>query len=100
MTDVAPKEIVRAAKLRDDLSFASFRHGGFTEAADADLTDAQLPAAGRQRHRHDRSVDLQRLRTHIVALHLADMSQTPILGRALRTRGAGWWLEIPDIARR
>ena len=32
------KEIVRAAKLRDDLSFASFRHGGFTEAADADLT--------------------------------------------------------------
>jgi hypothetical protein len=38
------KEIVRAAKLRDDLSFASFRHGGFTEAADADLTDAQLGA--------------------------------------------------------
>ena len=36
------KESVRAAKLRDDLSFASFRHGGFTEAADADLTDAQL----------------------------------------------------------
>jgi len=32
----------RAAKLRDDLSFASFRHGGFTKAADADLTDAQL----------------------------------------------------------
>jgi hypothetical protein len=43
------KEIVRAAKLRDDLSFASFRHGGFTEAADADLTDAQLRAAGRHR---------------------------------------------------
>jgi hypothetical protein len=38
MTDVAPKEIVRAPK------FASFRHGGFTEAADADLTDAQLGA--------------------------------------------------------
>ena len=43
------KEIFRAAKLRDDLSFASFRHGGFTEAADADLTDAQLRAAGRHR---------------------------------------------------
>jgi hypothetical protein len=28
--------------LPDDLSFASFRHGGFTEAADTDLTDAQL----------------------------------------------------------
>ena len=35
----------RAAKLRDDLSFASFRHGGFTKAADADLTDAQLRRA-------------------------------------------------------
>jgi hypothetical protein len=43
------KEIVRAAKLRDDLSFASFRHGGFTEAADADLTDPQLRAVGRHR---------------------------------------------------
>ena len=41
------KEIFRAAKLHDDLSFASSRHGGFTEAADADLTDAQLRAAGR-----------------------------------------------------
>jgi hypothetical protein len=31
--------------LRDDLSFASFRRSGFTEAADADLTNAQLRAA-------------------------------------------------------
>jgi len=35
--------------LRDDVSLTSFRHGGFTEAADADLTDAQLRAAGRNR---------------------------------------------------
>ena len=42
------KEIVRAATLRDDVSLASFRHGGFTEAADADLTDAQLRAARAQ----------------------------------------------------
>jgi hypothetical protein len=41
-------ELVRAAKLRDDFSVAPFRHGGFTEAADADLTDAQLRAAGRK----------------------------------------------------
>ena len=42
--------IVRAATLRDDISLASFRHdGGFIEAADADLTDAQLRAAGRHR---------------------------------------------------
>jgi hypothetical protein len=30
---------IRAADLRDELTFTSFRHGGFTEAADADLTD-------------------------------------------------------------
>jgi hypothetical protein len=28
------KEIIRSAGLRDDLSFTSFRHGGFTEAGD------------------------------------------------------------------
>jgi len=43
------KKIVRAAKIRDELSFSSFRHGGFTEGADADLTDAELRAAGRHR---------------------------------------------------
>jgi hypothetical protein len=34
------KDIIRAAGLRDDLPFTSFRHGGFTEGADADMTDA------------------------------------------------------------
>jgi hypothetical protein len=43
------KEIIRAASLRDELSFTSFRHGGFTEAADADLTDAQIRAQGRHK---------------------------------------------------
>src|SRR5262249_30400509 len=43
------KKIVRAAKLRDELSFSSIRHDGFTEGADADLTDAELRAAGRHR---------------------------------------------------
>jgi hypothetical protein len=41
------KEIVRSAGLRDELSFTSFRHGGFTEGADSDLSDAELRAAGR-----------------------------------------------------
>jgi hypothetical protein len=36
------KEVIRAAALRDELTFTSFRHGGFTEAADSDLTDADL----------------------------------------------------------
>jgi hypothetical protein len=43
------KRIIRAAGLRDELSFTSFRHGGFTEAADADLTDAEIRAQGRHR---------------------------------------------------
>jgi hypothetical protein len=43
------KEIVRAAGLRDELTFTSFRHGGFTEGADADLSDAELRAQGRPR---------------------------------------------------
>ena len=43
------KEIIRAAGLRDELTFTSFRHGGFTEAADADLTDAEMRAAGRHK---------------------------------------------------
>jgi hypothetical protein len=35
--------------IRTELSFTSFRHGGFTEGADSDLTDAELRAAGRHR---------------------------------------------------
>jgi hypothetical protein len=43
------KEVIRAAGLRDELTFTSFRHGGFTEAADADLSDAQMRAVGRHK---------------------------------------------------
>src|SRR6516164_2948425 len=43
------KKIIRAAGLRDDLTFTSFRHGGFTEAADADLSDAEIRAQGRHK---------------------------------------------------
>jgi hypothetical protein len=43
------KEIIRAAGLRDELTFTSFRHGGFTEAGDAELTDAQIRAQGRHK---------------------------------------------------
>jgi hypothetical protein len=41
------KEVIRAAGLRDELTFTSFRHGGFTEAADSDVTDAE--AQGRHK---------------------------------------------------
>jgi hypothetical protein len=30
-------------------AFTSFRHGGFTEAADSDLSDAEIRAAGRHK---------------------------------------------------
>ena len=43
------KKVIRAAGLRDELSFTSFRHGGFTEGADADLSDAELRAIGRHK---------------------------------------------------
>jgi hypothetical protein len=43
------KEVIRAAGLRDELTFASFRHGGFTEAADSDLTEFEIRAQGRHK---------------------------------------------------
>jgi hypothetical protein len=43
------KEVIRAAGLRDELTFTSFRHGGFTEAADSDLTDAEMRVQGRHK---------------------------------------------------
>jgi hypothetical protein len=42
------KEVIRAAELRDELSFTSFRHGGFTETGDAELTDREIMAQGRK----------------------------------------------------
>jgi hypothetical protein len=42
------KEMIRAARLRDELSFTSFRHGGFTETGDAELTDREIMAQGRK----------------------------------------------------
>jgi hypothetical protein len=43
------KEIIRAAGLRDELTFTSFRHGGFTEAAESDLTEFEIRAQGRHK---------------------------------------------------
>ena len=56
-----------AATLRDDLSLASFRHGGFTEAADADLTDA-LRAAGRHRSARQLPTYAKRTRKQLIAV--------------------------------
>src|SRR6516165_11970784 len=43
------KEIIRAADLRDESTFTSFRHGGFTEAAESDLTEFEIRAQGRHK---------------------------------------------------
>ena len=43
------KKVLRAAGLREELTFTSFRHGGFTEGADADLSDAEIRAQGRHK---------------------------------------------------
>jgi hypothetical protein len=43
------KKIIRAAGLPEELTFTSFAHGGFTESADADLTDAEIRAQGRNK---------------------------------------------------
>jgi hypothetical protein len=55
------QRIIRAAGLRDELSFTSFRHDGFTERADSDLSDAELRAAGR--HRSARQLPMYAKRT-------------------------------------
>jgi len=62
------KKIVRAAKLRDDLSFSSIRHDGFTEGADADLTDAELRAAGRHRSARQLPTYVKRTRKQLVSV--------------------------------
>jgi len=43
------KEVIRAAGLRDELTFTSFRHGGFTEVGDSEMTDQEIMAQGRHK---------------------------------------------------
>ncbi|NEU94734.1 hypothetical protein [Bradyrhizobium uaiense] len=60
------KKIIMAAGLRGELSFTSFRHGGFTEGADSDLTDAELRAAGRHRSRLQLPTYAKRTRKQLI----------------------------------
>jgi hypothetical protein len=61
------KKIVLAAGIRRELSFSSFRHGGFTEGADSDLTDAELRAAGRHRSARQLPTYAKRTRKQLIA---------------------------------
>jgi hypothetical protein len=82
------KKVVRAVKLRDNLSFASFRHGGFTEAADADLTDAQLRAAGR--HRSARQLPTYAKRTRKQLIDVAQKRRAERTNTARLYTMSGW----------
>lgn len=62
------KEIIRSAGLREELSFTSFRHGGFTEGADSDLSDAELRAAGRHRSARQLPTYAKRTRKQLVSV--------------------------------
>jgi hypothetical protein len=62
------KKIVVAAGLRSELSFTSFRHGGFTEGADSDLTDAELRAAGRHRSTRQLPTYAKRTRKQLISV--------------------------------
>ena len=61
------QKIIRAAGLRDELSFTSFRHGGFTEGADADMSDAELRAAGRHRSARQLPTYAKRTRNQLIS---------------------------------
>lgn len=61
------KEIVTAAGLRSELTFTSFRHGGFTEGADSDWTDAELRAAGRHRSARQLPTYAKRTRKQLIS---------------------------------
>jgi hypothetical protein len=61
------KKIVIAAGLRPELSFTSFRHGGFTEGADSDLTDAELRAAARHRSTRQLPTYAKRTRKQLIS---------------------------------
>ncbi len=61
------KKIVAAAGIRTELSFTSFRHGGFTEGADSDLTDAELRAAARHRSTRPLPAYAKRTRKQLIS---------------------------------
>jgi len=52
---------------RPRASFTSFRHGGFTEGADADMTDAELRAAGRHRSARQLPTYAKRTRKQLIS---------------------------------
>jgi hypothetical protein len=61
------RTIIAAARLRTELSFTSFRHGGFTEGADSGLTDAELRAAGRHRSTRQLPTYAKRTRKQLIS---------------------------------
>jgi hypothetical protein len=72
------ENIVRAAGLRDELSFTYFHQGGFTGCADADMTEAEVRAAGRLRSACQSPTYAKRTRKQLISV--------AVKGRAERAR--------------
>jgi hypothetical protein len=73
------KAVMRAAELRPELTFTSFRHGGMTELGDADLTDAQIRAISRHKSARTLPRYVKKTATQIV--------QGTVKRRATRPKG-------------
>jgi hypothetical protein len=73
------KDIMRAAGLRDELTFASFRHGSFTEMGDAELTDRQIMAQGRHKS--------PKVLKHYVKRTMKQVAEGAKKRRAIRDKG-------------
>jgi hypothetical protein len=63
------REILDATGLRSPLTFASFRHGGFTESGDARATDAEMLSGGGHKTRGVLSIYAKR--SNVQAVNLA-----------------------------
>jgi hypothetical protein len=97
------KRVVRAAGLRDELSFTLFRHGGLTEGADSDLSDAGLRAAGRHGRRdscrHTRSGLGSKLVSGAHSAAPSEQSQTFCRNGRRSFVGIGAWLDSQILER-
>ena len=83
------KRIVAAAGIRTELSFTSFRHGGFTEGADSDLTDAELRAAARHRSTRQLPTYAKRTRKQLISGSKKRREERHKLAQLLRTDTSG-----------
>lgn len=81
------KEIRDAAGLPKEITFRSFRHGGFTAAGDADLSDADVSAVGAKT---DATLDIYRKGT----MEQRQRALTRLLDQRTQVCGDGGAMDI------